>query len=97
MPSSLKKKAKNGKALQKVNLSLVSKDKQITRMEKNIADPNDQLGRLNLELNEAKLFTVDAFQLGFKKVIRQSKHFFASKELNINLHDSPRILEDILG
>ena len=92
-----KEKEKNVKALEEMNTDLESKDKQITEMENSIVDLNDWFHRLSLELDEVKSIIVYVFQLGFHNFVWQSKHFFVDKELNFDLLDSSRFLEDIIS
>ena len=77
--------------MEEMNVSMKGKDQRIAKMNE------QQFSRLNLKLDEAKGIIEDAFQVGFHEVMRQAKHFFSNKELNFDLLDSSKFLEDILG
>ena len=57
---------------------------------------NDLFDKLNLKLKKSKLIIIDTFQSSFKEAMRQSKHFFTNNELNFDLLDLSRFLEDIM-
>ena len=73
-----------------MNVSLIGKDNWIDEMKRNIDNLNDKFGKLSLELDKVKLIVIDAFKSVYKKVVRQSKHFFINKELDFDLLNSTK-------
>ena len=55
--------------IQELNVGL-SRKKQIFKMEQGIVDLNDWFSRQSQKLDKAKSIILDAYQLGFKGVMR---------------------------